>query len=54
VSGLIVNPNVAMLGFTMELFTPTYRKHWGQVLPLAHDQKARPDPRAEAAPINWG
>jgi len=25
VSGLIVNPNVAMLGFTMELFTPTYR-----------------------------
>jgi len=26
VSGFIVNPNVAMLGFTMELFTPTYRR----------------------------
>jgi len=25
VNGLIVNPNVAMLGFTMNLFTPTYR-----------------------------
>jgi len=25
VSGLIVTPNVAMLGVTMELFTPTYR-----------------------------
>jgi len=24
VNGLIVNPNVALLGFTMEPFTPTY------------------------------
>jgi len=24
VNGPIVNPNVALLGFTMELFTPTY------------------------------
>jgi len=26
VNGLIVNPNVALLGFTMELFTPTYSR----------------------------
>jgi len=26
VNSSIVNPNIAMLGFTMELFTPTYRR----------------------------